>query len=553
MVRIAWRDLAGWAVAGRDAGRHQRLCGRGHRGGGGIRRARTSARTYGEPRSAGGRARSPSSCSAWASSAAASSISPPTSISSSSSPTRATTSRRALHRQRGLLHAPRPAGDPPAGRAHRRRQRVPRRHAAAALRRQRAADRERRVPRRLPADPRPRLGAIRVGQGARHHRRRLPTSSIHAESVRPFVYRRYLDFGVFESAARDEGADPEGSRAPRPGRPREARAGRNPRDRIHRAGLPADPRRPGPAHADTSRCWRCCRSWPAASCCPRASRRSSRPPIVFLRRLENRLQMLGDAQMHTIPAGRADARTHRASPWASPTGRPAAPSSSCTGRSVTRAFQEVMFARNEAAPAEMPGVNGIVEAWLRGRRGSAARRGTRGARLRRCGRRPPRCSPSSAAPAPLRRLDAPGRARLDTLHAAPAGGHRRRPDLERRRRRSTCCAGSCKVLEAIGSRSAYFALLNENAQVRRKLVELAGARRIPRRADRLASAAARRIAGRILRRAAVAARGARARNDTRGSRTWPTTNRSGRWRCCGNFSAPRFSAWPWPISRERFR
>ena len=30
-----------------------------------------------------------------------------------------------------------------------------------------------------------------------------------------------------------------------------------------------------------------------------------------------------------------------------------------------------------------------------------------------------------------------------------------------------------RVLEAIGSRSAYFALLNENAQVRRKLVELA--------------------------------------------------------------------------------
>ena len=29
------------------------------------------------------------------------------------------------------------------------------------------------------------------------------------------------------------------------------------------------------------------------------------------------------------------------------------------------------------------------------------------------------------------------------------------------------------MLEAIGSRSAYFALLNENAQVRRKLVELA--------------------------------------------------------------------------------
>ena len=55
------------------------------------------------------------------------------------------------------------------------------------------------VPRQLPADPRPRLGALRLDQGARHHRHRRPTSSIHAESVRPFVYRRYLDFGVFEA------------------------------------------------------------------------------------------------------------------------------------------------------------------------------------------------------------------------------------------------------------------------------------------------------------------------------------------------------------------
>ena len=75
--------------------------------------------------------------------------------------------------------------------------------------------------------------------------------SIHAESVRPFVYRRYLDFGVFEALREMKALDPEGSRAPRPGRPREVRAGRNPRDRIHRAGVPADPRRAGPAHADT--------------------------------------------------------------------------------------------------------------------------------------------------------------------------------------------------------------------------------------------------------------------------------------------------------------
>ena len=72
----------------------------------------------------------------------------------------------------------------------------------------------------------------------------------------------------------------------------------------------------------------------------------------------------------------------------------------------------------------------------------------------------------------MRRLDAPGRARLDTLMprllAAIADRH-----AWRSRRRSTCCGAILRVLEAIGSRSAYFALLNENRTVRRKLVELA--------------------------------------------------------------------------------
>ena len=74
--------------------------------------------------------------------------------------------------------------------------------------------------------------------------------------------------------------------------------------------------------------------------------------------------------------------------------------------------------------------------------------------------------------AALRRLDAPGRARLDTLLPRllvaiadlKTGSGGTQLDVLRR---------VLKVLEAIGSRSAYFALLNENAHVRRKLVELA--------------------------------------------------------------------------------
>ena len=82
-----------------------------------------------------------------------------------------------------------------------------------------------------------------------------------------------------------------------------------------------------------------------------------------------------------------------------------------------------MFARNEAAPTEMPGVNGIVDAWVRGAEGAqlAAALEARG------------FADAVQAAAlltefrgggTLRRLDAPGRARLDTLMPQVVGGHR---------------------------------------------------------------------------------------------------------------------------------
>jgi len=52
----------------------------------------------------------------------------------------------------------------------------------------------------LPAAPRARLGALRVRQGPPGH-----AADRYAEitrRIRPFVYRRYLDYGVFESLRR---------------------------------------------------------------------------------------------------------------------------------------------------------------------------------------------------------------------------------------------------------------------------------------------------------------------------------------------------------------
>jgi glutamate-ammonia-ligase adenylyltransferase len=191
---------------------------------------------------------------------------------------------------------------------------------------------------------------------------------------------------------------------------------------------------------------------------------------LFLRRIENRLQMLADAQTHTIPADPlAKARVAKSmgcADWEA-----CAAELNLHRERVTRAFQEVMFARHDTASAALPGVNGVAEAWLRGADAEsfAAALQARGF-----------AQPISAAQmllefrnaGSLKRLDAPGRARLDTLVPRLVGAivdlsgelHAAQAEVLRR---------ILNVLEAIGSRSAYFALLNENAAVRRKLVEIA--------------------------------------------------------------------------------
>jgi glutamate-ammonia-ligase adenylyltransferase len=50
----------------------------------------------------------------------------------------------------------------------------------------------------LPDRPGPRVGTLRLGQGARRHRRAEDIAALDA-IVRPFVFRRYLDFGVIDA------------------------------------------------------------------------------------------------------------------------------------------------------------------------------------------------------------------------------------------------------------------------------------------------------------------------------------------------------------------
>jgi glutamate-ammonia-ligase adenylyltransferase len=292
---------------------------------------------------------------------------------------------------------------------------------------------------------------------------------IHAESVRPFVYRRYLDFGVFESL-REMKALIEKEVARRdlaehvklgPGGIREIefiaqafqliRGGQDRRMQTQSL-LAVLPQLAG------------------GKLLPVRVAQELEAAYLFLRRIENRLQMLGDAQTHTIPTD-ALARARIAASMGFASWETCEAELNLHRARVTRAFQEVMFARHDAASAQVPGVNGIAEAWLRGADAEsfAAALATRGF---------PQPLPAAQmllefrGASSLKRLDAPGRARLDTLLPRLIGAivdmsaELRAAPVEVLRR-------VLKVLEAIGSRSAYFALLNENAAVRRRLVEIA--------------------------------------------------------------------------------
>src|SRR5689334_10332303 len=179
--------------------------------------------------------------------------------------------------------------------------------------------------------------------------------AIHAESVRPFVYRRYLDFGVFESL-REMKALIEKEVARRdladhvklgPGGIREIefivqsfqliRGGQD--RRIQTTSLLAVlPQLAG------------------GKLLPGRVAQELEAAYGFLRRIENRLQMLADAQTHTVPADPLTreriAFTLGFEDW-----RACAAELDMHRTRVTRAFQEVMFSRNEAASTDLPGVN----------------------------------------------------------------------------------------------------------------------------------------------------------------------------------------------------
>jgi [glutamine synthetase] adenylyltransferase / [glutamine synthetase]-adenylyl-L-tyrosine phosphorylase len=296
-----------------------------------------------------------------------------------------------------------------------------------------------------------------------------PWKAIYAESVRPFVYRRYLDFGVFESL-REMKALIEKEVARRdlaehvklgPGGIREIefivqafqliRGGQDRRIQTQSL-LTVLPQLAG------------------GKLLPARVAQELEAAYLFLRRIENRLQMLADAQTHTIPT---DPLTRERIAYAMgfPAWESCAAELNLHRARVTRAFQEVMFARHEAQGADLPGVNGIVEAWVRGAP-AAQFAGALSSRGFSDGLAAAELLEEFRGSTAMRRLDAPGRARLDTLVPRLLSSIADLPS-EAVSSQVAVLRRVLKVLEAIGTRSAYFALLNENAGVRRRLVDLA--------------------------------------------------------------------------------
>jgi glutamate-ammonia-ligase adenylyltransferase len=288
--------------------------------------------------------------------------------------------------------------------------------------------------------------------------------TLQEDVVRPFVYRRYLDYGVYESlremkaliAREVERRELRDNVKLGPGGIREIefivqsqqliRGGAEPRLRTPSL-LTALPRLAG-----------------AKLLAPGAVAELTNA-YAFLRKVENRLQMADDAQTHALPddaAGRARlARSMGFTDWTAFTGV-------LEGhrQRVTAHFDAVVLGRGGSAPAADPG---FAATWQAGPSLEGLTEAARTWGL---------ADPEAAARVLMelresgyfRRLDEFGRRRLAVLlprmlaavaRAQAAVGGEGQATLTR----------LLRIVEAIGGRTAYLALLNENVQALDRLVQ----------------------------------------------------------------------------------
>ncbi|HWW78179.1 MAG TPA: bifunctional [glutamate--ammonia ligase]-adenylyl-L-tyrosine phosphorylase/[glutamate--ammonia-ligase] adenylyltransferase [Steroidobacteraceae bacterium] len=313
-------------------------------------------------------------------------------------------------------------------------------------------------------------------------------ADLYASAVRPFVYRRYLDYGVFESlremkaliereVERRELAD---HVKLGPGGIREIefivqafqiiRGGQD--RRLQTPSLLA-----ALALLDT---------WKRL---PPGMAGELRAAYVFLRRLENRLQMIGDAQVHRLPDDSLT-RERIALAMGAPDWTALVAELNRYREIVSRHFRLVVFGNTERDSGAVridlgrfwdTQAETAVLAESLARAGFAAR--DEAARL----------LLELRSSALVRKLDEPGRKRLqallppllaDVARVSPAGQAPASADgpaagvpeavTPAAETQLQVLRRVLRIIEAIGQRSTYFALLHENAAARERLVELCG-------------------------------------------------------------------------------
>ena len=276
----------------------------------------------------------------------------------------------------------------------------------------------------------------------------------------------------------------DGSRSRRAARPRrEARPRRHSRGRVHRAGAAARPRGPGSAAAQSLDARRRCALWPTSGYSTAASRASLSEAYRFLRDVEHKLQIVHERQTQVIPQDAEEERLLArrlgyhlgTAPRAAEVG--GAPAEverfrDDLGRyraAVRRSFEPLFLgARSEIAP--------------RGGRKTSSRCSKRSSETprRKLG------SPRSGSPTrrrPWRTCFACATGRRSRRH--PRGARRR---CSRWRLRSSAAirkasdpdqalAHMAELISAIGARTSFLALLEQNPETLKLLVGLFGASR----------------------------------------------------------------------------
>ena len=313
-------------------------------------------------------------------------------------------------------------------------------------------------------------------------------ADLYASAVRPFVYRRYLDYGVFESlremkaliereVERRELAD---HVKLGPGGIREIefivqafqiiRGGQDRRlqtpSLLAALALLGTWKRLPPGMAD-----------------------ELRAAYVFLRRLENRLQMIGDAQVHRLPDDSLT-RERVALAMGAPDWTALVAELNRYRGIVSRHFRLVVFGNTERD-------SGAVKIDLGRFWDTQAETAALAESLARAGfaasDEAARLLLELRSSALVRKLDEPGRKRLqallppllaDVARVSPAGQAPAPADGPAAGVTAAVTPAAetqlqvlrrvLRVIEAIGQRSTYFALLHENAAARERLVELCG-------------------------------------------------------------------------------